>query len=1013
MAPRFEFAPGALNNLTPQHRKRPFVHGRTIDGGSIVLGALLSFWHAPYSRAPWLTIGVAIGLAVLSSVYSAARLGYHTNRLDLVSPDSDYNRKWTAYATEFGAKDDTVIVFEGASREKIIPAIDELAAALAREESLQTVLARVDFAALRSKGLYFLGVEQLAAINQQLEAAGPILAGDWSQLNVGHVTARALGEIERSLGAMIGVAPPATDRAKPGTNVPTENGKAAQAALASPAAAIAQMTERLAPLDRYCQSLAAALERKPFVSPWPRAGGELGSLSQFGSRYMITADGHFGFITLKLADGKDSFNKNAESAALLRDIIVKNRARFPDVKIGLTGLPIIEDDEMNASQASMLLASIVSMIGVAILFIAGFGGIRHALLANAILIVGMAWSFAYATATIGHLNILSVTFTATLIGIGIDYGVYYCARYLQLRKELGSCEAALLETSRSAGPAITTGAVTTAISFFAAGCTSFVGVAELGVIAGGGILLCALAELSILPAAILLVDRSNVRRLPEPLAVHVWIQPLLRAPRLTLMLGIVLTGVLSLGLGKLWYDNNLLNMQAEGLESVELERRLLSECRQSSWYALSVADSAETLFARKAEFERLPSVDRIEEIASIIPADVATKQAAIEAIRGRLRNLPDHVPLIAVERPDRLAWTLSRLERVLALAGPKSPVVRHLAHLRGLVEQTPPAECYALLTRFQQQAGEALFADLRQVREVAGVEPPRLADLPPALVSRFVGKSGKHLLRIYGRGNLWDTQALSRFVHDVRSVDPNVTGNPLQAHEASLEMKQSYQQAALYSLLIIIAVLWLDFRSVRHALLAAAPLGVGVLEAFGLMGWLQIPLNPANLIALPLILGIGVDYGVHIVHEFREQRGPYRMSPGTAVAVLVDALTTIMGYGALMVASHRGLQSLGRVLTLGVTCCLFTSLILLPAVLTWATRNRKAAPEASLGDEPLEAPGDAIADPAAAPVENEARTADGPDTDGADIKGPEIAGPIHKAPAGLRRPRAAPRPMAA
>ena len=122
------------------------------------------------------------------------------------------------------------------------------------------------------------------------------------------------------------------------------------------------------------------------------------------------------------------------------------------------------------------------------------------------------------------------------------------------------------------------------------------GVAELGVIAGGGILLCALAELTVLPAAIFLVDRSNLgRRMPEPLAVHIWIQPMLRVPRLTLFVGVAFTAVLAWGLGKLWYDNNLLNMQAVGLESVELERRLLDECHQSSWYALSIADTPEQL----------------------------------------------------------------------------------------------------------------------------------------------------------------------------------------------------------------------------------------------------------------------------------------------------------------------------------------------------------------------------------------------------------------------------------
>jgi predicted RND superfamily exporter protein len=234
------------------------------------------------------------------------------------------------------------------------------------------------------------------------------------------------------------------------------------------------------------------------------------------------------------------------------------------------------------------------------------------------------------------------------------------------------------------------------------------------------------------------------------------------------------------------------------------------------------------------------------------------------------------------------------------------------------------------------------------LKTIANPEPPVLTDLPASLVDRFVGQNGRHLLKIYGKGNIWDAEALEHFVHDVRSVDPHVTGNPLQAHEASLEMKQSYQEAAIYSMLVIIGVMVLDLRSLRYSLIAALPLGIGVLQTFGMLGLLNIPLNPANLIGLPLILGIGVDYGIHIVHEFREQTGPYKMSAGTAVAVLVDGLTTIVGFGSLMIASHQGLQSLGRVLTLGVTCCMFSSMIMLPALLTWITRHRKEEPPAKV-----------------------------------------------------------------
>ena len=166
-------------------------------------------------------------------------------------------------------------------------------------------------------------------------------------------------------------------------------------------------------------------------------------------------------------------------------------------------------------------------------------------------------------------------------------------------------------------------------------------------------------------------------------------------------------------------------------------------------------------------------------------------------------------------------------------------------------------------------------------------------------------------------------------------------------------MKRSYEQAALSALVVILAVLWLDFRHLGHSLLAALPLALGMLQTLGLMGLVGIDLNPANVIDIPLILGIAVDYGVHIVHDARERPGPYMISASTANAVLVDALTTILGFGALMVASHRGLESLGRLLTLGVTACTVTSLVLLPAIFV-LLRGRAPAPAAAAG-QPVEA----------------------------------------------------------
>ncbi|HWA97647.1 MAG TPA: MMPL family transporter [Pirellulales bacterium] len=458
-------------------------------------------------------------------------------------------------------------------------------------------------------------------------------------------------------------------------------------------------------------------------------------------------------------------------------------------------------------------------------------------------------------------------------------------------------------------------------------------------------LICCLAELLILPACIVLMDRRQIGlRMPEPLAVHQWIEPLLQMPRRVLFATVGFTILIGLGVTRLWYDHNLLNLQADGLESVELEQRLLTECNQSVWYAVSIADSREELLARKEQLLKLGSIERTEEIVSLLPADHEVKQPIIARIQQQLAALPERPPLIPVDRPEELGRSLAALETFF-VENHYASSARKIEQVRDALRRLPLSDCYAMLSQLQQQIAGDLLSRLYALRGMADPEPPKLTDLPASLVHRFVGQHDRHLLKIFGRGNIWDMGALSQFVQDVRSVDPRATGNPLQAYEASHEMKHSYEISALYALVIVLGLLWFDFRNLKYALLAAVPLGLGVLQMFGIMGLLNMPLNPANMIALPLILGIGVDYGVHLIHDYREQRGRFTLSPSTAVAVLVDSLTTIVGFGAMMIASHRGLQSLGRILTIGISCCLFTSLVMLPALLAWMSWNRNEPAE--------------------------------------------------------------------
>ncbi len=899
-----------------------------------LLGRLLVGWTRICLRYPWAVVMLAVLSAAASGLFTARNLGYKVSRVDLLNPKSDYNKLWIDYIREFGEDDDAVIVVEGESRDGVIAVLEEVSREVRREESLfRSVLHEVDLSRIRSKGLHYLSPADLKAIDRFIERMQPVLDGGWAQLKVGTM-----------VGGLAGQMVAGTQPQDPSEELPA------------------------AALERYVESLVVGIDSSAtgdvrggdYVSPWPGMPESLSTLRDLSSEHLLAKDGRLGFVLLRLTKEKGGFAGASAATDELRRIIARVGERYPGTSIGLTGLPVMEDDEMRTSQQSMIWASGLSMAAVLIVIIAGFGGVRHALMANGVLAIGMAWAFAWATASVGHLNILSVTFTVTMIGVGIDYGTYYIGRYLEQRRRGMGCEQALLETSGKVGPGILTGAITTAVAFFAAALTSFVGVAELGLIAGGGIMLCCLAELFVLPAVVALVDRSRLgRRIPEPVPVHAWLEPVFRHPRIVILAAVACTMAMVGGLHELDYDHNLLNMQAEGLESVAVEKKLLEECDQSVWYALSIADSREQLLERKAKLVALPGVERVDEIASLLPVDEELKRPLIESIRSRLATLPERPPEIPVDRLDSLGETLAWAQAEASKRPGGLRTAWHLERARDSLRRKGPEECYSAVATFQQRAAGDLLSRLHALAGIANPEPPALADLPPSLVERFVGSSGRHLLKIYGRGDIWNFESLEKFVRDVRSVDPRATGNPLQAYEASLEMKRSYEQAGLYSLIVILAVLWLDFGSIRHALLAALPLAIGMLQTLGLMGLVGIDLNPANLIGIPLILGIAVDYGVHIVHDALERPGPYRISASTANSVLVDALTTILGFGALMVASHRGLESLGRVLTLGVTTCTLTSLVFLPALL--ALLPARAAPPAADAGEAAEQVDDDLA----------------------------------------------------
>ena len=266
---------------------------------------------------------------------------------------------------------------------------------------------------------------------------------------------------------------------------------------------------------------------------------------------------------------------------------------------------------------------------------------------------------------------------------------------------------------------------------------------------------------------------------------------------------------------------------------------------------------------------------------------------------------------------------------------------------------------------FQRALFEDLAGTFESIKTQDDTAPLGVADLPVSLRNRFIGQSGtNYLLQVNPRFDVWDRTNQAVFVRELRSVDPNVTGEPVQLYEYITLLKDSYVEAAYYSLGAIAILVLIHFRRLGCVLLALLPVGLGTIWTVGWMGWQGIPFNPANIMTLPLVIGVGVTNGIHILNRFAEEHSPSILARSTGKAVLLSALTTVAGFGSLMLAKHQGIASLGMVMAFGTAACMIAGLTFLPALLNWTSARGWQVVRPLYGEAATEP---ATAGPAAAP----------------------------------------------
>ncbi len=698
-------------------------------------------------------------------------------------------------------------------------------------------------------------------------------------------------------------------------------------------------------LERVDAALDARLEGRPYRLSWAEvvAGETLGVDAR---RSLILAQPIRDFGEL-VAAGKplSAVHRYAEELGLTPE---------NGVTVRMTGDVALAYEEMGLVETQARAAGVASFLMVAALLFFALRSVRVVLAALASLVVGLVLTGAFAALTIGYLNLISVAFAVLFIGLGIDFGLHLSMGYQEALARGCDHAAALQEAARRVGGSLVLCAVTTAIGFYVFVPTDFSGVAQLGLISGTGMFISLICSFTVLPA-LLSVGLREERASRAARKARVQLVPGFptRHPvPIAVATVAVAVGALFV-LPEAHFDQNPLRVRDPSAASVQAFEELLAGSNTSPWSLNAVRPdlgSAQELADRLAE---LPTVERAHTLESYVPKDQTSKLEIIEDVAVFLAPPPTGGPrpeatvAEVVAAAEDLALELDRLFResepeglVPASAhGVRAAVGRFLVDLRA----QPPAEAEASVRVLEQSLVGTLSRQLDLVQRAVNVGPITLDALPDDLVSRMISASGAVRIQILPSEDLTEPAALERFVESVQQVAPRASGSAVAIYSASREVVKALRQAFTAAVLAIGLLLLVIWRAAGDTAMVLAPLTLaGLLTGAGAVV-LGVPFNFADVIVLPLLLGIGVDTSIHLVHRSRiaEPGDTQLLQTSTANAVVFSALTTMASFGSLALATHRGMASLGQLLTLGVSLTVLCNLVVLPALLELRARRRR------------------------------------------------------------------------
>lgn len=860
---------------------------------SQVCPRLLAAWTSEVQRRRWIVLIAVVVLTAAAVVAVSRDLAISTDTVDMISAEVPFRQHAEEFNATFPQLKNTILaVVDAPTPEQADDLTKSFAQSAQAADSIREVyLPGGDF--LRNNAFLYLDPDELALLVDRLAQAEPMLATLADSPNMD-----GLAEL---------------------LELAVEHGA----------------DDTLGGLDTLLAEMAVTAEAKAEAQPrnlsWQSLLVEEDAERLPGTRRFVVLSPEMDFARLRPA---------AAAIADVQEAIVELESAMEAEggRIRLTGEAFIAHQELESIETGGIVAALLSLVAVSVILLAGLRAPRLVAASIITLVLGLVWTAGLAAVVVGELNLISVAFAVLFLGLGIDFCIHFILRYREERR--AGTGAAITATGHGVGCALLLSALCAAVGFLSFLPTAYRGLAELGVIAGIGMFVAVGASLTVLPALIAVWQPR--RGFPEPSRLVSEEQRFVANHGRKVLVIALLVGVSAAAIApRISFDFNPMNLRDPNTSSIRTFVDLASDPQITPYTVNVVAADLEHAEAVAQRFRDDGDFGSVTTLASFVPENQDVKLDILEDATFFLAPIlmasPGQMAETAADLPDayfRLGAALS------ALSEGTDAVAAEAQRLRDtLVMFGDDLDLQALERRWTAHLPDMLD----YLRTALSAEAIAFDDLPSDLRERWMAEDGRSRVEVRPPVALTTNEELRYFARKAKNVSESATGAPIVIHEASKAVVAAFQQATIYAFIAIVALLALALGRVGDVLLALAPLAFAAMLTLAAAVIFGIPLNFANVIVLPLLLGLGVSSGIHLVLRARQVAVIDQVfATSTPRAVLLSVLTTLASFGTLTISPHRGMSSMGALLTIAVAFTLISVLLVLPCLIAEIARRRDA-----------------------------------------------------------------------